>query len=185
VEGRDVADAIGDRFTSRQCRCWGLAWRNLMQGDLAAAVAQSREIVAEAEADGDTFGKLLALSAQVHALAYQGNTSTARAAAESAIEAASGLGDVTVALAYCMLGVAALAAGDVGAANDANHAACQGMTPDLGIAKVVLWRRAETALATGELSVAEHWSGQAVSSSNGWHRAMSLATRARVKGRTG
>ena len=38
-EGRDLAEAIGDRFNSRHCRiCLGLA--QLWQGDLAGAVAQ-------------------------------------------------------------------------------------------------------------------------------------------------
>ncbi|MFZ3347573.1 ATP-binding protein, partial [Mycobacterium sp.] len=38
-EGRDLAEAIGDRFHSRQCR-WSLAVAQVMQGDLAGAVAQ-------------------------------------------------------------------------------------------------------------------------------------------------
>ena len=38
-EGRDLADAIGDRSNSRHCRmCLGLA--QMYQGDLAGAVAQ-------------------------------------------------------------------------------------------------------------------------------------------------
>ena len=51
-EGRDLADAIGDRFDSRQCRVW-LGMRTGDQGDLAGAVAQLREVVAEAEAAHD------------------------------------------------------------------------------------------------------------------------------------
>ena len=51
-EGRDLADAIGDRFNSRQCRfCLGIA--QLMQGDLAGAAAQFGEVAAEAEAAHD------------------------------------------------------------------------------------------------------------------------------------
>ena len=53
-EGRDLADAIGDRFVSRQCR-WCLGLAQMMQGDLAGAVAQFREVVAEAEAAHDVF----------------------------------------------------------------------------------------------------------------------------------
>jgi hypothetical protein len=37
-EGRDLADAIGERFVSRQCR-WCLASAQFVQGDLAGAVA--------------------------------------------------------------------------------------------------------------------------------------------------
>ena len=52
-EGRDLADAIGDRFDSRRCRCCGLGAAQMMQGDLAGAAAQFREVVAEAEAAHD------------------------------------------------------------------------------------------------------------------------------------
>jgi len=40
------ADAIGDRYHSRQCRLT-LGWAQLWQGDLAGAVAQLGELVAE------------------------------------------------------------------------------------------------------------------------------------------
>ena len=43
-EGRDLADAIGDRFGSRQCR-WRLAGAQMMQGNLTAAIAELRELV--------------------------------------------------------------------------------------------------------------------------------------------
>ena len=51
-EGLDLAEAIGDRFVSRQCRfCLGMAqW---WQGDLAGAAAQFAELVADAEAAHD------------------------------------------------------------------------------------------------------------------------------------
>ncbi|MGC2566112.1 MAG: adenylate/guanylate cyclase domain-containing protein, partial [Mycobacterium sp.] len=55
-EGRDLAEAIGDRFHSRQCR-WSLAVAQVMQGDLAGAVAQLGAVVAEAEAAHDVFYK--------------------------------------------------------------------------------------------------------------------------------
>ncbi len=51
-EGRDLADAIGDRFGSRLCRfCLGAA--QVFQGDLAGAAAQFGELVAEAQAAHD------------------------------------------------------------------------------------------------------------------------------------
>ena len=50
-EGRDLADAIGDRFNSRVCRfCLG---EQQLQGDLAGAAAQFAEVAAEAEAAHD------------------------------------------------------------------------------------------------------------------------------------
>ena len=51
-EGREVAEAIGDRFNSRHCRMFlGLA--QLYQGDLAGAVAQLRAVAAESKAAHD------------------------------------------------------------------------------------------------------------------------------------
>src|SRR5271157_2862876 len=48
-EGRDLADAIGDQFDSRQCR-WCLGIAQVYQGDLAGTAAQFREVAEEAEA---------------------------------------------------------------------------------------------------------------------------------------
>ena len=45
-EGRDIADAIGDRANSRQCQL-GIGWALLVQGKLAAAIAQFRTLTAE------------------------------------------------------------------------------------------------------------------------------------------
>src|SRR6202008_5090815 len=47
-EGRDLADALGDRSNSRWCRD-ALGWALLYQGDLVGAVAQFGAVVAEAE----------------------------------------------------------------------------------------------------------------------------------------
>ncbi|MBO0866195.1 MAG: LuxR family transcriptional regulator, partial [Mycobacterium sp.] len=86
-EGRDLADAIGDRFGSRQCRyCIGNA--QMMQGDLVGAVAQFGAVAAEAEAAHDGLNKLLSLGNLSSALAYQGEVSAARAAADAVVAAA-------------------------------------------------------------------------------------------------
>ena len=47
-EGRDLADAIGDRFNSRACRFY-LGTSQTARGDLAGAIAQLGEVAAEAE----------------------------------------------------------------------------------------------------------------------------------------
>ncbi|MDT7722290.1 MAG: hypothetical protein QOE94_3301, partial [Mycobacterium sp.] len=121
-EGRDVAEAIGDRFNTRQCR-WCLGLAQTWQGDLAGAAAQFAELVAEAEAAHDVFYKAHSLTGQGHVLAYQGETGAARAAADAAIEAAAELGGIAAGNAYIALGVAALAAGDAAAAAEAHEAA--------------------------------------------------------------
>ena len=76
-EGRDLADAVGDRFVSRGCR-WCLGVAQMMQGDLAGAAAQFGELVTEAEAAHDVLGRASALLSLGHVLAYQGQTSAAR-----------------------------------------------------------------------------------------------------------
>ncbi len=67
-EGRDLADAIGDRFGSRQCR-WRLAAAYMFEGDLTGAIAQLREVVADAEADHDGISRVTALLILPQALA--------------------------------------------------------------------------------------------------------------------
>ena len=93
-EGRDLADAIGDGWTSRQCR-FALGIAQLFQGDLAGAAAQFAELVAEAEAAHEVVRRVASLAYQGIALAWQGDTGAARAAADAAVEAASELAGST------------------------------------------------------------------------------------------
>jgi len=58
-EGRDLADAIGDRVDSRQCRVW-LGWAQIMHGDLGGAVAQFGDVLTEATATNDVMAVVLA-----------------------------------------------------------------------------------------------------------------------------
>ena len=79
-EGRDLADAIGDRFTSRRCR-WCLGTAQTWQGDLVGAAAQFAELVAEAKAAHDVRLEAQSLASQGSVLAYQGDIGAARPAA--------------------------------------------------------------------------------------------------------
>jgi predicted ATPase/class 3 adenylate cyclase/DNA-binding CsgD family transcriptional regulator len=80
-EGRDLADAIGNRYLSRQCRlCLGMAQG--YQGDLAGAAAQFAELVAEADAAHDVICRVRAYQGVV--LTHQGETGAARAAGDAA-----------------------------------------------------------------------------------------------------
>ena len=90
-EGRDLADAIADLFTSRRCRS-GLGVAQVFQGDLAGAAAQHAELVAEAKATHDVLLEAQSLAYQGVALAYQGDIAAAQAAAGAAVEAAAELG---------------------------------------------------------------------------------------------
>ena len=120
-EGRDLADAIGDGSNSRHCRvCLGLA--QTFQGDLAGAVAQFRAVAAEAAAAHDGLLQAVSLAHQGTALAWQGDTAAARAAAQASLESASEFGGLAASVGYFALANTALAAGDVGAALDATAA---------------------------------------------------------------
>src|SRR5271166_4134482 len=86
-EGRDLADAIGDRFSSHGCR-WCLGVAQGMTGDSAGAVAKLSEVIAEADAAHDGYWRCCALFMQ----AYHGDPSAARQTANSAVEVAAELG---------------------------------------------------------------------------------------------
>jgi predicted ATPase/class 3 adenylate cyclase/DNA-binding NarL/FixJ family response regulator len=178
-EGRDLADAIGDRFDSRQCR-YSLGFAQLWRGDLAAAVAQFRELAAEAEAAHDVLYHVDGLAMQGMALAYQGDASAARAAAAAAVAAGSELVGPVAGSAYAALAVAALAAGDVARAQDAAEAAWQHMSVSPAVAAVMRAFNAQAALAGGDLSAARRWADDAVTTTSGWWLAVALTTRARV-----
>ena len=121
-EGRDIADAIGDRFDARRCR-WYLGIAQLYRGDLAGAAAQFAAVADEAEAAHDEIWRVDSLVGLGIALAYQGDTAAARAAADAAVEATAELGGLKAAAAYHVLAFAALAAGDATTAQDATEAA--------------------------------------------------------------
>jgi predicted ATPase/class 3 adenylate cyclase/DNA-binding CsgD family transcriptional regulator len=178
-EGRDLSEAIGDRFASRQCR-WCLGIAQTMQGDLAGAVTQFAELVAGAEAAHDGFYQALSLAGQGIAFAWQGDAGAARVAADAAVEAAAELGGIATGNAYLALAAAAFAAGDPGTALDATgvvrqHHDVQPATRAIGRAV-----GAQAALASGDLITARRWVDDAVTTSSGWYLIAALITRARV-----
>jgi predicted ATPase/class 3 adenylate cyclase/DNA-binding CsgD family transcriptional regulator len=180
-EGRDLADTIGDKFNSRHCRmCLGLA--QVYQGDLAGAFAQFRAVTTEAKAAHDGLLEAGNLAHQGVTLAWQGDPGAARAAAEASVEAASEFGGgLVVFLGYHALGVAALAAGDVGTALDATAAAWEHGSVVPVCAVVLRPYRALAALAGGDLIAARRWADDAVATATGWALLMgALTTRARV-----
>jgi len=178
-EGRDLADAIGDRLDSRRCRSY-LGWPQLWQGDLAGAAAEFGAVATEAELAHDVIQKAYSLAGQGFALAHQGDTSTARAAADAAIESASELGEIFAGVGYAALTHAALAAGDAATAQTASEAAWQHLSVLPGSAAVLRANNAEAALAGGDLVAARRWADDAVTTTTGWQLMLALITRARV-----
>jgi hypothetical protein len=178
-EGRDLADTIGNRFDSRECRLC-LGWAQLMQGDLVGAVAQFGEVVAEAEAAHEVIHEARSLSALSIALAYRGEVRAARAAADRAIAAAAEVGEYYDSIGHTVLTHAALAAGDVETAHKAGEAAWQHRSFRRGTATAQRTRIAEAALARGDLVAARRWADDAVQTTTGWYTPLALTTRARV-----
>ncbi|CDO86233.1 transcriptional regulator [Mycobacterium triplex] len=178
-EGRDLADAIGDRYASVQCRLWGIAGGRAVLGDLPGADAELRDLIVDADAAGDPLCRFNALMTQSFVLGWQGKTAAAVAAAETAIASAADLGVVIEGLGHLTLGAAHLSAGDATAARDSLIRAYSRI-PDAGFTTTnTLWR-AETELAAGDLVAARVWADQAVSATTGFFRMMALTARARV-----
>ncbi len=170
-EGRDIADAIGDGYTSRGCRwCIGLAQQ--WEGDLAGAIAQFRALVTEAEVAHDETWRMSSLVSLGHYLAFAGNPDEARAAADYSA--------FNQGFAYAALAVANLAAGDVEASAAAGEAAWERMKAQPELAAVNVIPLADVALARGDLTMARRLADDAVTIAPGMHLLLALAKRARV-----
>jgi predicted ATPase len=180
-EGRSLADAVGDRFGSLQCR-WRIAGAHLLQGCLTEAIVELREVIAEAEADHDVILRVTALLLLPHALAYHGDPSAARAAAEAGIESAADLGGIYLGASYMSLMVTHLAAGDIALASDAAEAGWSLLGGLYGTGAIHSAYIAQAALARGDLTAAaaRRSAEDAVTATAGWYLAMALTTRACV-----
>jgi DNA-binding CsgD family transcriptional regulator len=176
-EGRDLADAICDRYGSRWCR-FSLGMAQLYQGDLAGAAAQFAGLVAEAKAAHDGLLEANSLAGQGLVLAHQGDAGAARAAADAGMQAAAEVGGIFAAIGYAALATAALAAGDAATALDATEA-----WPHLALPQMAAQQRffnAQAALAGGDLIAARRGADEAVTMAPGVFLAWALMTRARV-----
>jgi predicted ATPase/class 3 adenylate cyclase/DNA-binding CsgD family transcriptional regulator len=179
-EGRDLADAIGDGSDSRHCRIV-LGVAQVWQGDLAGAVAQFRAVAAEATAAHDGLFQAVSLGHQGTALARQGDTAAARAAADASLECGSEFGGLAAGVGYWALANTALAAGDVDTARDAATATWEHGSLLPGFAAHVRSYIAQAALAGGDLIAARRWADDAVATATGWVLLfVALTTRARV-----
>ena len=180
-EGRDLADAIGDRTNSRMCRI-NLAWVHLMADDVAEAVAQFRRLLVECSATHDEIHRSTVLMGLGVALAYHGDVKAARATADAGLEIGADLGEYFLGMGYATSALAALAGGDVAAGHAASDAAWQNLKvamPQLAAAQRA-FNAVEAALADGDLDVARSWADEAVAAATGQHLVVALLARARV-----
>ncbi len=178
-EGRDLADAIGDGWTSRQCRFF-LELHSYSQGDPAGAAAQFADLVVETEAAHEVVRRVASLAYHGVALAWQGDTGAARAAADAAVEAASDVGEIHAGAAHSALASAALAAGDVATAQEASEADRLRLSLVPQTAAFGIPTAAQAALAGGDLMAARRSADKAVTTMTGWYSIGSLTTRCRV-----
>jgi predicted ATPase/DNA-binding CsgD family transcriptional regulator len=178
-EALQVANAVGDRFISRHCR-WVLAFTQTLQGDLAGALAQFREVIDEAIAEQDAMFRVYGLVVESHALAYRGDAAGARAAADGSLQACAQLFESYEAACHAAVAVACLADDDAMSAMQAGEAARQRIGLDPAMSGIFIWL-ALAPLACGDLAAARRWAEEAVSLARGWFLAAALTTRAHVE----
>ncbi|MEZ0352620.1 LuxR C-terminal-related transcriptional regulator [Mycobacterium sp. pR1184] len=178
-QGRDIADAIGNAFDSRECRL-GLGWARLMAADVPGAVALFREVLAESEAARALFLVPACLHGLGSALAYAGEISEARAASHAAIAAETDIGGSMQGIGHSALTTAELAAGEARAGLVASETARRQMSPQEILAAGQRVRWAEAALATGDFAAARTAIEESMPLTQGWHLAYALLTLARV-----
>ena len=178
-EGRRVADAIGDRFTARQCR-HAEAAALAAQGELAQALILNREVVDEAAEARDLVYRMFGLVLQSFILASLGDLSGARASADAALATSAELGDYYAGAAYAAVAVACLASGDGPAAWQASRAAIERTGLHTGVVSMHAWA-ALAPLACGDLIEARRVAEEIASVSRGYFRAAALLARAHVE----
>jgi predicted ATPase/class 3 adenylate cyclase/DNA-binding CsgD family transcriptional regulator len=178
-EGRDLADAFGDKFMSRYCRVF-LSGALGMQGKLAEAVHASRLMVEEARMAEDRPTETFGLITLAQALAFQGDAAAAHTAAQAAVEAAAAIGGFHEDTAYVSLASAALAGGDAAAAKHACDSAMRHTYPLKELFTRSLVPMTDAALGCGDLVAARRWADDTVAIVPGFHQVLALTARARV-----
>jgi predicted ATPase/DNA-binding CsgD family transcriptional regulator len=180
AEGRELADAIGDQFTSRQCRTWA-AWAQMIVGDLREAATHLSAVRDESQAGHDPMWWVVSAHYGAKVAAYQGDSNLAAARLADTAPDAEKFGAMWSGNSHGVRAVAALASGDIPAADQMSRTAWE-LLADVGIhQRMYGYVLGEVALARGELVTAHRWADEAVSSTIGWHRVLSLTTRARVQ----
>ncbi|MEY2522677.1 MAG: hypothetical protein QOJ66_1242 [Ilumatobacteraceae bacterium] len=178
TEGLNVAEAHDNRLTTRMCRTW-IGWAYMLQGNLREAVSKFRELVAEAEADGDLLVAGNSLVSLSSALVNQGEADEARAAAEAAVDIAVRLGGVYENLAYLALAGSALWVGDVKTAADASAAARKQSFARWAMLELEIVT--QVALAQGDLDAARDWAERSVKAARGWGVSRGLTSLAEIE----
>jgi predicted ATPase/class 3 adenylate cyclase/DNA-binding CsgD family transcriptional regulator len=178
-EGVGLADALGDRFFSTNCRAWlGLA--HTAHGDFEDADRVLRGLTDEAETAGDLITLITGYNAQSLLLAYQGHAAAAHLAVQSALVASDAIGGFYRDSVYVMLAFAALAGGDAAAARQASEEAWRHTVPQRELFIRGASPLPEAALACGDLPAARRWADDTVAVVPGWYQVLALMVRAHI-----
>ncbi|KAA1248928.1 LuxR family transcriptional regulator [Mycobacterium simiae] len=178
-EGLALADTLGDRFFSRDCRAW-LGSALMMLGDLANASQRLGSLTEEAEEAEDLTMTVVGHVCHATVLAYQGLPEAAWAAAQSAAAASEAMGGFSADSVHAVLAQAALAAGDATAARTACEIAWQHTHSLREAFTRSVTPMAEAALACGDLVAARRYADDTVALVPGWHQMVALTVRAYV-----
>lgn len=178
-EGRDLADALGDRFFSRNCRTWlGLAL--CMQGNLTEAQDVLHALAEEAEAARDLPMTVFGQVGYGQVLAFQGRAATLLTSARSAFNAAEAMGGLYGDTMYAMFAHAALITGDGAGARQAAEEAWRHTVPARELYARCFNPMAEAALACGDVAAARRWVDDTVAMVPGWHQMGARTVRAHI-----
>ncbi|MCV7381949.1 LuxR family transcriptional regulator [Mycobacterium alsense] len=178
-EGKSVAEALGDRFTSLGCGVW-LGAAVGMLGDLPRATELLRSLVAEAEEAEDLAMTAVASVTYANVLAYHGDADAAEAAMHTGLGAADAMGGYYADALHAAKANAALAKGDIVAARQASEESRRHTVP-LREAFIRCFNPlAEAALAEGDLVAARRWVDDTVAVEPGSHKSVALTVRSLV-----
>ena len=178
-ECRDLADALGDRFTSWNSRVWlGIAL--YMQGDLDEAGRVFLPLAEEGAATGDLTMTVLGNIGVGRVHTYQGRPGAVRVCGETALAAAAAMGGFLEDTTYAVLANAALAGGDGPAAKEACEAGWRHTVPQRAVFSRSLNPMPEALLACGELVAARRWADDTVAMVPAWHKMIALMARAHI-----
>jgi predicted ATPase/class 3 adenylate cyclase/DNA-binding CsgD family transcriptional regulator len=180
TEGRELAEEIGDRLFGWGCQ-WCLVGARWAKGDLAAAEAQGRELLAEQDAAHTLIWQVTTRSNLCLVLAYRGQADAGRAFALDALDGAAEIGQYMEGTVYAALAFAELAGGNVDAAYDASETARERLA-DFGpmLATTSTKPAAQVALARGDLTSARRLADEDVAAATGWFTVQAQLTRSRV-----
>lgn len=179
AEALEIAVAIGDTFVARQCR-YILCWSQVLRGELSSALIALRDLDEECLAAGDALYSMITSSLQAMALAYQGQITAARIAADVAFQRLSHMFDAYTGIVYAASAFVQLAAGDASVSCEMWEAARERTRMDPQLAAMHLWS-ALAPLACGDVAAARRWADEVVSATSGWSYAAALLGRARVE----